>query len=297
MYTQFFGNYLLSKGYVTSEQLFRAMQKKADERMRLGTLAIHSGYMSASEVDMVIIEQTHADKKFGELAVELGYLTEDQVKELLHSQSPDFLLLGQILVDDGVLTNNEFERIIAEYRIDNEFFELDMYEENAEHIQRMFDNFFLLSEEPITDTTKMYIELLFNNFVRFIGEDFTPLLPEQITEYVSECCICQRIYGSYKANAYLCMDTSTAIAFASRYVNDLFTEYDEYVQASLEDFLNLHNGLFTVNASNENSVELSISPPESIEDPIITFSANTYHLPILYPFGTVHFMYEIIEES
>ena len=27
-------------------------------------------------------------------------------------------------------------------------------------------------------------------------------------------------------------------------VNEEFTEFDEYVQASLEDFLNLHNGLY-----------------------------------------------------
>ena len=40
MYTQFFGNYLLSNGYVTKEQLFSAMQRQADNHLKLGTLAI-----------------------------------------------------------------------------------------------------------------------------------------------------------------------------------------------------------------------------------------------------------------
>ena len=72
MYTQFFGNYLLSNGYVTQEQLFSAMQRQADNHLKLGTLAIHAGYMNASEVDDTVIHQTHQDRKFGELAVELG---------------------------------------------------------------------------------------------------------------------------------------------------------------------------------------------------------------------------------
>ena len=40
-----------------------------------------------------------------------------------------------------------------------------------------------------------------------------------------------------------------------RYVKDHFIDYDEYVQASLEDFLNLQNGLFIVNVSNDSSTE------------------------------------------
>ena len=31
MYTQFFGNFLLSKGYITNEQLFDALKEKAQK--------------------------------------------------------------------------------------------------------------------------------------------------------------------------------------------------------------------------------------------------------------------------
>ena len=82
MYTQFFGNFLLSKGYITNEQLFDALKEKAQKHAKLGTLAILSGLMTAAEVDSVIVEQTHQDKKFGELTIEMGYLPAEQVKEL-----------------------------------------------------------------------------------------------------------------------------------------------------------------------------------------------------------------------
>ncbi len=295
MYTQFFGNYLLSKGYVTNEQLFSAMQKQSNEHMRLGTLAIHAGYMTASEVDQTIIQQTHEDKKFGELAIDMGYLTNDQVLELLRSQSPDFLLLGQVLVDEGILTNSDLENIIADYRSQNELIDLDMTQDSHDNIMKLLDNFFIMSETPLSHYGHMYLELLFNNFIRFVGEDFTPLTSEECDAFPVECCIRQRVIGEYEIASYINMDEETAIAFASRYVGDTFTEYDEYVRASMEDFLNLHNGLFIVNVSNDSSLELKISAPEAIDDPIVEFEHRTYHFPMLYSFGIVHFLYEVVK--
>ncbi len=293
MYTQFFGNYLLSKGYITKEQLFAAMKKKSNKHVKLGTLAIHSGLMTASEVDNVIIEQTHQDKKFGELTIEMGYLTNEQVKNLLNVQSPDFLLLGQILLDDGVINNSTLENVITDYRSENEMMDLDMTIENKESVERLFDNFFVISETPVTRLGKMYMELLFNNLIRFVGEDFSPLSSDQCKEFPTDCCVCQDVLGEYSISTYISMDHDTAIKFASRYVNDSFTEYDEYVQASLEDFLNLNNGLFIVNCSNDYGRELSISAPRHVDDGLLTFKDKAYHFQILYTFGTLHFIVEV----
>jgi hypothetical protein len=293
MYTQFFGNYLLSRGVVTREQLFSAMGRMEHGHMRLGTLAIHEGYMTSEEVDEVIIAQTHKDHKFGEIAMELGFLTQEQVVELLHMQSLDFLLLGQTLVDDGLLNNQQLENIIADYRVENELFDLDLVDDNHENIARLFDRLFVISELTISRYGRLYLELLFNNFVRFVGDDFAALDPEEIKVYPPECCIRQKIEGAYAVSSYLSMDEATAIAFASKYVGDEFTEYDEYVSASMEDFLNLHNGLFMVNTSNVASLELSLTVPETITEPVMEFERRCYHFPILYSFGTVHFLLEV----
>ena len=86
---------------------------------------------------------------------------------------------------------------------------------------------------------------------------------------------------------------STAIAFASRYVGDSFTDYDEYVQASIEDFLNLHNGLFNVNISNEDSIELHLNPPVNLENTLISSVSDAVLLPIIYPFGTLNFLIKL----
>lgn len=293
MYTQFFGNYLIAHNYVSQEQLFSAMQRQSTKHTKLGTLAMHAGLMTASEVDAVLIEQTHQDRKFGELAIEMGYLSNDQVIELLKTQTPAFLRLGQVFLDDGILTNTDFENILANYRSENELMDLDMILESQEAINKLFDNFLIASETTLPKDCRMFMELLFNNFIRFVGEDYTPLTIEELREFPVEYCVKQQTLGSVSITSYLSMDQETAIAFASRYVEDTFTEFDEYVQASLEDFLNLHNGLFIVNLSNNESVELTIDTPERIESPILSFEHKAFHIPILYTFGTVHFIMEV----
>lgn len=289
MYTQFFGNYLLSKGYITNDQLFEALQEKSQKHTKLGTLAIHSGLMTAAEVDAVIVEQTHQDKKFGELTIEMGYLTDEQVKNLLNIQSPDFLLLGQILLDNGIIDNTTLEKIINDYRGENEISDLDMVFEDKESVEHLIGHFFASAGVDPSDLDKMYLELLFNSFIRFVGDDFTPLSAEPCEEFCADCCVKQNISGEYAISTYIGMNQATAINFASRYVKEAFSVYDEYVQASLEDFLNLNNGLFTVNCSNEKALELSLSAPEHFDGEQLTLT-NAYKIKVLYPFGTVHFI-------
>ena len=181
MYTQFFGNYLLANGYVTRDQLFSAMRQEADQHMKLGTLALHAGYMNAAQVDDVVIHQTHQDNRFGELAIQLGYLTEAQVEELLKQQTPAFLSLGQVLLDRSKNGMEDEESLI----------------ERRKNIQQLFENFFSSTDAALSEKGHMFIELLFNDFIRFIGSDYTPLSVEEVTEASIACCVKQEIHGDY----------------------------------------------------------------------------------------------------
>lgn len=287
MYAQFFGNYLLNKKAVTAEQLASAIASLADTHIRLGTLAMHKGYMTAAEVDEVCFLQTREDKRFGEIAIERNYLFEDQLEDLLKSQNPDYLLLGQNLVDTGALSNSELEELMIEYQSENEI-DNPMGSESVEHTAKLIENFLLSAERPVNRYAVMYLNLVFNNLVRFIGEDFTPLSPVQTTSYETNYCVTQNITGAINCSSSIDMEPSAAVGFASRYAKMEFTEFDEYVKASLEDFLNLHNGLFSVNMSNEVSMELTLDPPAQETEPVLTLSDNAFVIPVIYPFGTVY---------
>ena len=294
MYAQFFGNYLLSHDLITKEQLLAAMEQKNTKRPKLGTIAMHAGYMSASEVEHIHILQTHQDRKFGELAVEVGILTPEQVDELLCSQTPDYLALGQALIDAGVIDNFEWERLVIEYISENEIYDLDNAEDSKEKVEQLFRHYLAESEDARdNDVVVMYCSLLFNNLVRFIGDDFTPVLGTRILEYPKNFCVSQAICGKHNIKMYIDMSEETCIEFASRYVGDEFYEFDEYVEAAVADFANLHNGLFCVNISNNDNIELVLDPPATEEDMLLFFEDTAFLMPIIYPFGTVNFIFEI----
>lgn len=166
MYAQFFGNYLLSQGIVTKEQLIHAMQQKSSARIKIGTLAMHAGYMTASEVNRIIILQTHHDKHFGELAVSEGYLTEEQVADLLRAQSPDFLLLAQSLVDNGVISVEQLQNIMIDYQSENELEDFNYSIETQDTIEHLLENFFVLAERSLSEREIKFIQLLMNNLIR-----------------------------------------------------------------------------------------------------------------------------------
>lgn len=295
MYTQFFGNYLLEKGVISTEQLLNALREQSKVHLKLGTLAIHEGYMTAEEVDNVIILQTHQDRKFGELAIEEGYLTEAQVNDLLNSQKPDYLLLGQVLIEQGILNNMQFENILIEYQSDNELYEQDSSSFQKQKFDDIIRGMGLFTDEQQEARLVEYLQLLLTDLIRFIGNDFTILSPMPCGEYPSLYCIEQFIDGNFKISTYLDTNEAAAMEFASRYANDSFTEFDEYVKASLEDFLNLHNGLFNVNMSNTYSDELVLTPPTVHINEVLTFEDMHYIFPVIYPFGTINFVLSINE--
>ena len=286
MFAQFFGSYLLNKKIVTPEQLSEAIGKIKDSRIKLGTLAMHQGLMTASEVDEVCFLQSREDKRFGEIAIERDYLSEEQVDELLHAQNPDYLLLGQNLVDMEVLTNEQLQDYLLDYQNDTEIYDMNI--ENQSNFDTLVKKFLIVSNDELDDYTKAYLKLLFNDFIRFIGEDFTPMAPVPASEYPVNYCVEQRIGGDLNATTYLDMPKNSAIKFASRYADMEFSEFNEYVMASVEDFLNLHNGLYGVNVSNSNSIELSLEPPKNVDTDIIELGPHSYVIPFIYSFGTLH---------
>ena len=294
MFNQYFGNYLFSNNYITKEQLLSALSRQAKTRLSLSMVALYIGSMSATEIAQVMKLKKEENKQFSELVIKYGYLTQPQVVELLNTHAPDFLVLGQIFIEDGIFTYEAFANILADYRSQSEFFDLELNDENRNDFHRLVEDFSIVSETAIPDFGKSYLELLYNNFVRYIGDDFSSLPPSFYTEFPTDNCVSQTIEGSYVVNTYFNMDDATAIAFAERYSRESYDTVDEYVIAAMEDVLNLHNGLFIVNASNERLNELSIGVIEHHPNTILSFANTTFVFPICYSFGIVYFIMEII---
>lgn len=292
MFTQFFGNYLVNENIITSKQLVEALKLKSSTKVKLGVLAINAGYMNAEQVNKVHNMQSKVDKRIGDIAVDMGYLMEAQVEELLSSQKPDYLLLGQTLIDNDFLTNEEFSNALNTYKEKYALEDADLTG-SSEKARKILSDFFDFSNAKNPDILVNFVELLINNLIRFVGDDFTPMdSKEAITISSSPDLISvnQGIIGTYSSDVSIVSDEKSFISFASRFALEEFQENNEYVKASVEDFLNLNNGLFIVNESQMHNIELTLNAPETIKNGARTEQPH-YVLAVCYPFGIVNFIF------
>ncbi|MCD7731804.1 MAG: chemotaxis protein CheX [Oscillospiraceae bacterium] len=290
MFTQFFGNYLLNRDLVSPENLAEALSKQKDTRLKLGVLAINSGIMTAAQVDKVHAEQQRVDKRIGDIMVEMGYATREQIEELFKTQPSGHLLLGQALVDGGYMTNAQFEQALASYKAENGISEADFYTPGENSTNKLVNQFYKFRNDSNVKYLTGYITLLLKNLVRFIGDDFTPLDAGYISEKICANCTGQRIEGKLKAVTIIDADENSAIEFASRFSGESLSAYDGYTQACIGEFLNLHNGLFAVNVSNEKGEELQLQPQSLYRTLNLSDLANAYIIPMCFSFGTVNFI-------
>jgi hypothetical protein len=290
MFTQFFGSYLLNKEYITMSQLIEVLEYQKSVRLKLGVLAINAGYMSADQVNKVHRLQLKIDKMFGNIAVEMGYLTDDQVAELLKTQNIGYIILGQALVDKGYITNMRFENAIEEYKKECKIKEADFTSTQNEKMLDIIENFYEFEAFEDAALYTEYIWLLFKNLVRFIGDDFIPMKSITIRDFECKNFTSQTMDGEFSAYTALETDNNTLIKFASKFSNEDYTETDDYVKASFNEFMSLTNGIFCVNMSNSNRMELDLTPQVFARNRKLLRLKNAFCIPIKFSFGIINFI-------
>lgn len=293
MFTQFFGNYLLNSGLVSPEKLSEALGKLSETKLRLGVLAINAGIMTAAQVDKVHAEQQKVDKRIGEIMVDMGYATNEQIESLLKTQPSAHLLLGQTLVNDGVMTNTQFENALNSYKAKMGISDEELNSSDLGDFRPLIDKFYNFDNEDNSSYLNGYIVLLFKNLVRFIGSDFAPLNAEELYDKISRSCLGQEIHGGIKALTLIDADDDTLIEFASRFSGEHLVQNDDYTRDCINEFLNLHNGLFAVNVSNETGLEIELSPQIVYDDINLATIKNSHVIPVCFSFGTINFIISI----
>jgi len=106
MSNQFFGQYLLEKGLLSTQQLLIAIKLQKEANPPLGELAIREGFIDKSAASRINSEQQRTDMRFGELAISLQLMTEQQVSLLFHTQKEIKKFFGEIVVEQGFMTQS-----------------------------------------------------------------------------------------------------------------------------------------------------------------------------------------------
>ena len=116
MISNIIGRYLLSKGRITSEQLFSLLIEKKRIRVKMGLIAVAEGFMTQTQAELVYDYQSVVDKKFGEIAVEKGYLTEWEVESLLDKQGDAYLAFAQALSNQHLMNVEQLEECMRQFQ-------------------------------------------------------------------------------------------------------------------------------------------------------------------------------------
>lgn len=254
MFSQLFGQYLWKKGLLSTEQLKEVLDLEKSTHVKIGVLAINSGLLNANQVQEVHSLQTVQDKRFGEIAIEKGYITETQLEELLSQQKKGHLLLSQAILDKGYLTLDALEKALKDYKEESGITQEEIEENDPAKIVRKL---LIVPDSANKELYYDYYSLLVRNMVRFL--DTQPTFEITSPEGVNSWFVSQKIKGPIELITSLSMDTETLTKIAARFSGEEIEDCSELAQASVAEFLNLHNGIFIVNMSN-NGVELSLEP-------------------------------------
>ena len=286
MFNQHFGQYLLNHKKITAAQLIEVMDYERSVRVKLGVLAINAGLMTGAQVETVHHLQRIKDKRFGELAVEQGYLTYAQLEDLLQSQHSRHLGLSQVIIDKKYLTLEQLEAVLISYKEDSELSAEQLQSKDIMNLDQA--GAMLLDFAAAGSQQKVYhdyIGLLQRNIVRFLDADPVLSKSEPIGHTVSKWLVHQTITGEINLFTGLAMDEVTLLEIARHYSGEVLTEIDELAKDSAAEFLNMVNGIFCVNASNQ-GVELDLQLQKIVQNQMPVFKQG-YRIPIDLIFGKI----------
>jgi len=260
MFSQYFGQYLLNKEILSITQLRTVLDQEESSKVKLGILAMDAGYMTVQEVERVHQYQKQQDRRFGELAIELGFLKEEQLTKMLAVQNQKYLKLSQAILDKGYLTLTEVNGALNRYKADNHLSPTNieaLVKADVDEVVRFSLDF---DQQTKADVYYQYVAIMIRNMIRFLCETPVVMKNSSVTNQKFSWLITQKISGEGGLVSAIGLTDKTLLAIATRYSEDTMATYvDDYAKDCAGEFLNITNGIFCVNKSNE-GMELDLQP-------------------------------------
>lgn len=253
MSAKFFGQYLLERGRITSQQLADALEYQKSISSPIGALALDHGLLSVDQVKLILGRQLNSEKRFGELAVSLGLLTQAQVDELLQAQSSHKLLLGEALMIKGYISVETLERELKEFKKEEDKLSTQL---NA--------TFNTIANKEIVKT---FTDLMVMMFTKFGQQDIKVEQCETGRENIRlfRWVIAQKIAGENVGfNCLLSVPPKLLLQMASMMLDENVSTADELALDATKEFVNIANGNACAKLS-EDGVGLTMLPPEVYE--------------------------------
>jgi CheY-specific phosphatase CheX len=254
MTAKFFGQYLLEKGRITSQQLFEGLEFQKNVKPPVGVLALEQGILTAEQIKLVLARQSNGDKLFGEVAVSMGLLTRAQIDELLQRQTGHKIYLGEALIVKGFISIDVLAKELKEYQTEEDRVALQ--------VAAAFDS---VANKQIVKT---FTDLMVMMFTDFGGQQDVKVEQcetgkEKIRLF--RWVISQKIAGeNVDFNCILSVPPKLMLQMASTMLDQNISTADELALDATKEFVNIANGNACAKLS-EDGVTLTMQPPEVYE--------------------------------
>ncbi len=289
MFSQFLGHFLLEEGYVDTATLNEVLKYQDKIRLKLGVLAIDLKMLTPEQVSDIHNTQARQDKRFGEIAIEKRYMDTDQLDELLFTQKSEHLRLIQALIDKNVFTLEEADVILDKYKVKNQLTDEAMDIMKRDDVDGMIDIFLDFDETFDQETCRNYYALLIRNMIRFVDRNIWFEEMQKTKDYEAPYLITQVLEGRDRIMTGIAGDAGTLLQFAAQFANEPLEEMDDMMEDAVGEFLNLHNGIFTVNMSDQGR-EMELEPQIFLSNAKLNSNVEHYIVPVYFPYGKVDFI-------
>jgi CheY-specific phosphatase CheX len=254
MSTRFFGQYLLERGRITSQQLLDALECQEGITAPIGAIALERGLLTTEQIKQILQQQKKTNQLFGEIAVILRFLTQAQLDEMLDTQEISHRArLGEALVAKQYITLETLEKELKEYNKEAGKF--------ASEVSAAFSN---IAHKHIVKT---FTDLMLMMFTRFGKQDIIIERCETGKEKVRlfRWVISQKIAGQdVEFNCLLSVPPKLLLQMASTMLDEHISTADELALDATKEFVNIANGTACAKLS-EDGVNLKLMPPEVYE--------------------------------
>lgn len=276
MFANIFGNYLIKKKIITDEEFFSIKMQFDKTRVKLGLIAVSEKLMTEEQADEVNQKQQLMDRKFGDIAIQMGYLTDVQVERLLALQGNEYMRFCQSAVDKEILTLEQIEGALDYFKKENGFTFADMEAIKSGDVDRVLPLF--LPEMP----SGPYVDLMALTFrcINRLASDDISLKRGYITSnYKTGAVAMQEVVGDYNVLTAFSGDDQGILAIAEAFAKQFFDGVNVNALDSVGEFINICNGLFATEKSNE-GMELNLMPPKLSKDPLEINGSMVVVVPI-----------------
>ena len=282
MLDRLLGNYMVTSGVLSKEQLSEAYHVQDIKRAKLGVIAVSEKLMTIAQAEQVNALQATVDKRFGDIAIEKGYLTDAQVGRLLELQDNSYLVFMQALIDHEFVTLEKIREAEVEYQRINGLTETDMIRLKEGDVANIIPIFLGTDNALIKEMFSMAVKNLYrlvDNHV-YVGKAY------RTTSVRDEVMGSQRFHGDEKALVAVSGKYEDVKKMAISYTKEEFIETEEDALDAICELINCVNGLYASEKS-RNSIVIELDPPNFSTTYSEKTAAEIYVLPVFISGGEV----------